>query len=141
MPRLKTYGIFISHAWTHNDEYYRLADMLKAAPRFSWKNYSVPEHDPKHARTEKQLVQALYNQMKPTHAVIILAGMYIKHSNWIQKEINIAAELEKPIIGLVPWGGQKVPKEVQDAADEMIGWNTNSVVNTIRRHCLACGIK
>lgn len=139
MSPLKTYRIFISHAWTHNDEYYRVTNMLDDAPRFSWRNYSVPEHDPKHTGSNKQLVQALYNQIKPTHAVIILAGMYVPHSSWIQKEIDIAREMKKPILGIVPWGGQKIPKAVQETANEIVGWNTNSIVSAIRRYCSKCG--
>ena len=139
MSPLKTYRVFISHAWTHNDEYYRVVNMLDAKPRFSWKNYSVPEHDPKHTKTNKQLIQTLKNQIKPTHAVIILAGMYVPHSYWIEKEIDIATEMKKPIIGIMPWGSQKTPKAVQDAADEIVGWNTDSIVGTIRQYCSKCG--
>ena len=139
MSPLKTYKIFISHAWTYNDEYFRLINMLDAAPRFRWSNYSVPEHDPKHARTNEQLIQALHNQIRPTDAVIILAGMYVPYSGWIQKEIDIAHEMKKPIIWIAPWGSQKIPKAVQDAADEIVGWNTNSVVSTVRQYCSKCG--
>lgn len=139
MSPLKTYGIFISHAWTYNDEYHRAVNMLDDAPRFSWKNYSVPEHDPKHTKTNKQLVQALKNQIKPTHTVIILAGMYVSHSYWIQKEIDIATEMKKPIIGIMPWGSQNIPKAVQDSADEIVGWTTKSIVGTIRRYGSKCG--
>ena len=46
MPELKTYDLFISHAWKYNEDYYRLVDMLNNAPNFKWRNYSVPEHDP-----------------------------------------------------------------------------------------------
>jgi len=35
------YDIFISHAWTYNDEYYKLENMLEEAPYFNWRNYSV----------------------------------------------------------------------------------------------------
>ena len=47
MPALKTYRLFISHAWQYHDDYYRLVEMLNAANNFRWYNYSVPEHDPK----------------------------------------------------------------------------------------------
>ena len=35
MPELKTYDLFLSHAWRYNDDYYRLEKMLKEAPLFS----------------------------------------------------------------------------------------------------------
>lgn len=39
MPELKTYDLFISHAWKsiENSEYYRLVELLKAAPLFKWR--------------------------------------------------------------------------------------------------------
>jgi hypothetical protein len=136
MPELKTYRIFISHAWEYDDEYYRLLRMLDEAPNFYYHNYSVPEHDPLHTRTDRQLEQALYDQIKPTHIVIILAGMYVSYRYWIQKEIDIALEMDKPIIGIVPWGSKKVPQAVQDAADEIVGWRTDSIVRAIRENAL-----
>ena len=135
MPELKTYRVFISHAWTYNADYYRLEEMLNDAPNFYWQNYSVPEHDPKHG-TKRELTQALYNQIRPTHIVIILAGMYVPYSDWIQTEIDIALEMDKPILGIAPWGSQKIPQAVQDAAAEIVGWNTRSIVKAIREYAL-----
>ena len=110
--------------------------MLDAAPNFYYQNYSVPEHDPLHTRTNRELEQELYHQIRPTHIVIILAGMYVSYRYWIQKEINIALSLDKPIIGIVPWGSQRIPRAVQDVADEIVGWNTSSIVRAIRENAL-----
>jgi hypothetical protein len=132
MPELRTYRIFISHAFTYNDEYYRLLGMLDNAPNFQYQNYSVPIHDPLHARSRGQLEQGLYDQIRPTNIVIVLAGMYVAHSGWIQKEIDIALEMDKPVLGIAPWGSLNIPVAVQDAADAMVGWNTSSIVNAIR---------
>jgi hypothetical protein len=49
--------------------------------------------------------------------VIILAGMYAHHSDWSQYEINEAKRLKKPIIGVKPWGLERVPLSVQTAAN------------------------
>lgn len=136
MPGLKTYRVFVSHAWTYSNEYYRLTKMLDEAPDFSWQNYSVPEHDPLHQRTKKDLEQALYNQIRPTHIVIVLAGMYVPYREWIQKEIDIALEMNKPIIGVKPWGSERIPQDVQDVAKEIVGWNTSSIISAIKRWAL-----
>lgn len=136
MPSLKTYRLFISHAWTYNAEYYRLLSMLGSAPNFKFHNYSVPEHDPLNTKTDAQLRKALHNQIKPVHCVLILAGMYVNHRKWIQEEINIAKGYKKPIVGIRPRGQKRTPKEVQDAAVVMVSWNTNSIVRAIRDHSL-----
>lgn len=140
MPQLKTYDLFISHAWKYNDSYYRLVDMLDSAPNFKWRNYSVPEHDPvldpDDPDDQETLIEELEDQIKPVNCVLILSGMYVSHSFWIQKEIEISIDYGKPIIGIKPWGSKKVPKAVSDAAKEIVGWNTSSIVAAIRKHSL-----
>lgn len=42
MPELKTYDLFISHAWKYGDEYCNLIYLLDKAPCFSYRNYSPP---------------------------------------------------------------------------------------------------
>ena len=82
------------------------------------------------------LTHALRRQIRPVNCVLILAGMYAAHRKWIQKEIDIAQELAKPIVGLKPRGQQRVPTAVSNAANEMVGWNTQSIVRAIRVHSL-----
>lgn len=137
MPQLKTYDVFISHAWEYNDDYYRLVGMLNNASNFKWRNYSVPEHDPvKNPKSKKELQEALRRQMRPANIIIILAGMYATYSDWIEFEINFASELEKPMIGVKPRRQERVPRVVQDAVLEMVGWNTSSIVKAIRNNSL-----
>lgn len=137
MITLKTYVGFISHAWVYHDEYARLEQMLRDAPYFQFRNSSVPKTDPiPEPITTKKLVEALGEQIRITNFVLILSGMHAAYSDWIEKEISIAADYGKPIIGVVPWGQQRVPQVVQDAAKEMVRWNTDSIVSAIRRHAL-----
>lgn len=136
MPALKTYDLFISHAWTYNAEYDRLVKMLNAAPNFKWRNYSVTKQDPLDVNNDARLTAALKRQIRPVNCVLILAGMYVNHRKWIKKEITIAQNLNKPIVGIKPWGQQRTPTEVQDAADVMVGWNTASIVKAIRDYSI-----
>jgi hypothetical protein len=135
MPALKTYVGFISHAWDYHDEYERLESMLKSAPNFTFRNSSVPRTDaiPGPLTTQK-LSAALAEQIRITNVVLILSGMHAAHSNWVDEEIAIAARYQKPIIGVVPWGQQRVPQVVQLAAKEMVRWNTDSIVSAIRKY-------
>lgn len=133
MPQLHRYKIFISHAWQYNADYYRLIEMLDDAPNFSYANYSVPKHDPVDANNKSKLKEELRQQIRPVEVVIILGGMYVAYSDWIQFEIDYANYLSKPILGIKPWGSQLMPKAVQDAADEIVGWNTSTIVAAIRR--------
>lgn len=129
MPDLKKYNLFISHAWDYNDEYYRLREMLNSAPLFSWRDLSVPVHNPLDGALRQQFIA----RIQLTHAFLVTCGMYCAHSNWMLSEIRIARGMNKPIIGIIPQGQVRVPQAVQDVADELVGWNTNSIIDAIRR--------
>lgn len=136
MPYLKTYDLFISHSWNYNDDYYKLEKLLKNALNFKWRNYSVPFHDPlidpKTKSGKNELITLLDKQVKPVNCVIILGGMYAAHSSWILEEIELAKRYNKPIVGIYPRGQLKMPLVVQGAANQIVGWNTLSIVAAIR---------
>ena len=134
MPLLREYRIFISHAWQYHSDYDRLIRLLNEAPNFRYRNYSVPRHDPLHVRSKEELKEELRQQIRPVQVVLILSGMYVDYSEWIQFEMDYAHQLEKPIIGIKPWGSERIPRPVQEKVVEIVGWNTRSIVDAIRRY-------
>ena len=125
-----SYRLFISHAWSYSDDYYRLCNLLNNKSYFSWFNYSVPKHDP--FETMEGLKENLRNQIRPVNAVIVLAGMYANYSDWIEFEVEFSKSINKPIIVIKPWGQERVPQYLQDNATVIVGWNTDSIVEAIR---------
>ncbi len=140
MPRLKTYDLFMSHAWKYNADYYKLERLLNSASNFYYRNYSVPAHNPKVDPNtiigKKMLEMELDKQVRPVNCVLILSGMYAAYSEWIEKEIGIAKRYNKPIIGVRPRSQIRIPRIVSDSAIEMVNWNTDSIVNAIRRNSI-----
>jgi hypothetical protein len=136
----KTYNLFISHSWSYGDAYEKLVNMLKARSHFFYKDYSVPKDDPIHnAPNSPALYQAIKKQMSPCHIILVMAGKYSTYSTWIKKEIQIARtefSSPKPILAVTPWGAQQISSVVNDAADKVIGWNTESIVGGIREIAL-----
>ncbi len=92
--------------------------------------------DPNTPVGDRRLKQELDDQIRPAQCVVVIAGMYAAYRKWIQYEIDKAQEWGKPIIGLRPWGAERIPQEVVNAADEMVYWNTSSIVDAIRRRSL-----
>ena len=133
---MKTYNLFISHSWNYTDAYDRLTNLLSERSYFAFRDYSVPRGDSIHgAGTDAQLRQAIRNQMTPCHAILILAGVYATYSKWINIEIDLALAgftYSKPIVAIRPWGSERISEPVQQAADRIVGWNTESVVGAIR---------
>lgn len=140
MPELRQYHVFISHAWRYSEDYERLEKMLKGAPNFAFHNYSVPRHDPlidPNTPVGKQKLQRLLDeQIRPVGVVLVISGMYVHYKEWIQYELNSAWRMGKPIVGIVPWGQERTPQEVQNVVRAMIGWNTASIVDAIRKYSL-----
>lgn len=140
MPNLKSYNLFISHAWFYSKGYEKLVELLNEAKLFNWRNYSVPSHkpvvDPNTIAGKRTLTLELDQQIRPIHCFLIMAGMYANHKEWLQKEIEIAKAYNKPIIGLVPWGQVRTPLYIQQVSNEMVNWNTASIVSAIRRHSI-----
>lgn len=133
MPALKTYSLFISHAWQYNEDYNRLVQMLDGAKRFRWMNHSVPEERPKDSHDDDALLEALGNQLRPTGCVLVISGMYVAYRDWVQREIDLAAQWGKPMIGIKPRGSMAVPREVSSAAEVMVRWHTPSIVSEVRK--------
>ncbi len=130
------YNLFISHSWSYSDAYEKLIELLDDKAYFFYNNHSVPKGDPVHnAQYDYQLYNAIKNRVQNTHVVLILAGVYSTHSKWINKEIKIAQTeftTPKPIIAIQPWGAKHTSDVVKKAADLIVGWNTDSIVNAIR---------
>ena len=131
-----TYNLFVSHSWTYGDTYEEMIKMLDGKDYFSYQNFSVPQNDPVHTNgTDKQLYEAIKNKIQLPHVIVIMAGVYSTYSKWINKEIDIAQNafsIATPILAVEPWGSEKTSKTVKDAADKIVGWNTDSIVAGIR---------
>lgn len=126
------YNLFISHSWSYSDQYDRLVYLLDNSS-IRYRNYSVPKYDPiNYTNNIAQLKEAIRNQMRPASCVLILAGVYSTYSKWINIEIDLASEMNKPIIAVEPWGSMKTSTVVKEAADFIVGWNTSSIINAIK---------
>jgi len=136
---MRTYNIFISHAWKYSEHYYQIVKWLNEAQaegKLSWKNYSVPEHDPlidpNTIIGKNKLKAELREQIAPATAVIVLAGMYASYSDWIDYEIDTSISYSnKYIIGVKPWGQERVPSKITNNANTIVSWSKSSVIAAI----------
>lgn len=132
------YNLFVSHAWKYSDDYNTVVGWLNEAEnegKLTWSNYSVPVHDPlidpNTTVGKNKLKEMLKNQIRPSSRVIVISGMYVAYSDWIDFEIDTVVSMGKYIIGLRPWGQERVPTKVQENANVMVGWNKKSLIDAI----------
>ena len=128
------YRIFISHSWSYSDQYLRLVELLNKELGFFY-NHSVPQNDPVHTNgTDRDLYNKIEAHVRGCSCVVILAGVYATYSKWINKEIEIAKKLGKPIIAVEYWGAEHTSIVVKNAATEIVRWNASSIASAIRRN-------
>lgn len=130
--------IFISHSWTHSDHYDKLTSWVFGqkwsvdSASLHFRDFSVPKDDPIHdAPNTTALMAAIRGQIGRCHVVVAPTGMYATHSKWIQREIDAARDLLKPILAVDPWGQQRSASVVSEAAAQTVGWNEKSVIKGI----------
>ena len=132
----KNYHLFISHSWAYSDAYDKLVALLDKDSSFIYTNYSIPKDDPIHTNgSDKELFDAIKEQISHASVVLILAGVYSSYSKWIDKEIEIAKKeftIAKPVIAIQPWGAERTSKKVRDAADMIVKWNSKAIVDAIK---------
>lgn len=130
--------IFISHAWRYSEDYNTVVRWLNEAQdegALTWSNYSVPKHDPLidpgTSVGKATLQRLLRGQISPASKVVVISGMYAVYSDWIDYEIDTSVGMSKYIIGLRPWGQERVPVKIQSNADVMVGWNKKSLIDAV----------
>ena len=137
MPNLYDYRIFISHAWKYGEEYMRLVQLLDQAPYFHYYNYSAPKERPLELTSEwaskSEIQRAISNKIGKSQIELVLGGMYADYHDWMQYEVDEAKRMGKPILLIKPWGQTMIPRYLQDVADDIVGWNTDSIVSAFRR--------
>lgn len=131
-------GVFISHSWSYSDHYDCLAEWLFEEPwqvnhePVNFTDVSVPKNNPIHyAQNDAELMGAICERVLQAHVVVIPTGMYANHSNWISKEIEASRYYAKPILAVNPWAQERKSSVVGDAADRIVGWNKQPVVQGV----------
>lgn len=136
MPELRNYHIFISHSWDYSEHYEKIKNWLNESKYFSWSDYSVPLSDPLEEKDKIKLQYDLRKKISLCSCIIILSGMYVSYSEWIDFEINTALSFKKPIIAVKPWGQERIPRIISEIADVVVGWNSSSIVDAVRAYAL-----
>lgn len=130
--------VFISHAWDHSQHYDTLASWIfeekwsVGQASLDFRDFSIPKHDPIHnAPTKPELKQAIFDKIARSHVIVIPTGMYASYSEWIQKEIAGANLYTKPILAVIPRGQERNAEVVLTNASAEVGWNKQSLIQSI----------
>lgn len=124
--------IFVAHAFASNDDYRRVFEYLEGSRNFFYKNCSVPELPA--AQDKDSLRQELRKQIALAEIVLIPAGQYQEHKDWMDFQVNCAKGLDKPVVVLSTFGvKEKTPVLLEALANEVVQWNDRDIIDAIKR--------
>lgn len=130
----KTYKIFISHSWSHVNDLKSLRNLLESRGYFNVEFTEFPPTDSINSMNTYYIRQRISERIAASDIVLGIARIYASYSDWMKWELDKAIEKGVPIIGVIPRGQERISAIVNDRADEIVHWNTESIVSAIRKH-------
>jgi hypothetical protein len=119
----KIYNILITRGEDKENEYGQFTEKLYSKVDFLWKETMIGTED--------------YDNAPPIFfenidVIILLAGLYVKNKEKIDKLVNVALKYKIPMILVRPYGMEEVPLNLEKVSDGLVGWNANCIVDTIK---------
>ncbi len=133
MSQSDPYRIFVSHGWEDHEEFDRLFEFLESNPTFFYDNSGRPETKPETADHE-ELKKAMGMQIASAEVVVILAGLYTQHRDWLSFQLELAKRMNKPIIGIHAFGDDTIPPQIEELAADIVKWETGAIIEAIKHH-------
>lgn len=125
-------ALFVTHAWSTDDDYLRVFEYLESADKFFYRNLSTPEAVP--AGGVEAQRESLRKQIAPAEAVIATPGLLAVNRDLLQFQMTFAKASNKPLILMRNFGSQApLPRTLAELAEELIDWDSRALVDAIKR--------
>jgi hypothetical protein len=128
----KEYHIFISHSWTYPEDLKNLRKLLNDNGYINVEFEEASPYEPINSANASYIKSRLKTKIEASNIILGIAGIYASYSDWMAWELDKAIELGVPIVGVAPWGQERVSATVSNRAKQVVRWNTASIVAAIR---------
>ena len=127
--------LYIIHAWQYGEEYDDLINLLKD-PYFKYYNCSgvkeLVNEFPTTSSTDSEIKEFCRQKMEPAQIVIILTSKFYEFTGPVKVELEVAKELNKPIISIYSQKHNDIPKEIADISKAVVQWQSSDIISAIR---------
>ena len=137
---LKKIDIFISHSWREHEEWLSLVSVLDSIDNLTWRNFSVPWHDPAlHPSREPDcsIIEKTYKtQIIPCDIAIVISvylSPKVERDGRKRLKCNTAKEYNKPIYG-IKFDGELTLPLIEASCDECYEMSTENIRKIIDNH-------
>ena len=125
--------VFVTHAFTEDEDYLRVFEFLESNERFFYVNVSQPENIPSGGFEE--IKDELIRQIKEAETVFVTTQSYLSKPDLVRFQMQAALAQGTPLLGIAPFGGVvPLPDEIEGKAMEILDWNERDFADALRRH-------
>ena len=117
----KIYNLIISNGFDKNKEYGQFTERLFSKTDFLWKESMSASYS--------TAGEEFFNKVD---CIILLAGLYNDNKETFDNLIEAAEKYNIPIVLVRPYGLEEVPEELENKAANIVGWNGNCIVDSIK---------
>ena len=129
----ETRNAFISHIHEDDEGLPRLKDLVSQHGMIC-RDGSITTGKFNSASNENYIkYEILAPRIKWASVLVVYISPETKNSDWVNWEIEYAANEGKRIVGVWAWGekGCELPEALEKYADAVVGWNGESIVDAI----------
>ena len=130
----KAYKIFISHCWDYDEVLQNLKNLLNSRGQFPAAYTQVEKSHPINSYYAPAIKAQITRRLEDSDIVLAIAGLYASHSDWMIWEMEKANELGLKVVGVIPWGQERISQEVYKRSIVDVRWNADSIVAAIRTY-------
>lgn len=130
----KDYKIFISHSWSYTEDLDALQKLLNDRGYLNVEFLEATKKTPINSESAPYVKTILKGKILKSDIVLALAAIYASHSDWMIWELETAKANNIPIVGVIPRGQERISAEVSKRSIVDVKWNTESIVDAIRRY-------
>lgn len=130
---MRSYKLFVSHSWSKDEELTNLTKLLNNRGYISFEYTEFRKHTPIESINDEYVKSRIRGRLILSDVVLAIAHVSASYSNYIEYELKKAKEYGLKIIGVRPFGQERISNVVQEYADEIVYWNTESIVIAIRK--------
>lgn len=133
MSKEEINNIFVSHYHSDAKKIEDLKNLL-GEKGISIRDSSIYEEKAKNNAKNPDYIKSLIRpQIQWAGTIIALIGPKTNESDWVNWEIEYAAEKGKRIVGIFLWGATKsdIPSALENDADALVTWNSDKIIRAI----------
>ena len=127
---IKLYAV---HGWIRDEDYSRLFEFIESADNFFYRALSNPEAQLGPGDGVAARRTAIVEALKDTECVVCAAGTWERFNDWARYTLDAARAADLPVVAVEHFGPQNMDSRLKGYAAEVVGWDSRSIVDAIRR--------